>query len=257
MDRKRRDALRAQQDDIADRQNQYGSGQPDVVAGAAKRRPLRPQGNSRACILRRLRRDYPQLHQLVLDGQISPHRAAITAGFRKPPGRRPKRRPVDPLDLSPDQAQELWLGAGADGSVFATEDERHAAWRKHRDRLMELWGKGGRRPLAWWCFEAPDDLDYDYASEKSTLYEAGLLTETEKAELVARWRREYDRACRPGFFICMGPGRFLEGEEAREAHHRWADIPVTLIEQWTAERRQQDTKTKPPGAITEGLEQSV
>jgi hypothetical protein len=196
VDRKRREALRARQDDIADRLNEYGPGQPDDIAGAAKRRPRRPQGNSRACILRRLRRDYPQLHQLVLDGVLSPHRAAIAAGFRKVPGPKPKRRPADPLELSPDQAQELWLGAGANGSVFQDESERHAAWLKHRDRLMELWGAHGRRQLAWWCYEAPADLDYDYSCEQSTLYEAGLLSETEMAELTVRWKYEFDRACR-------------------------------------------------------------
>jgi len=249
VDRKRREALRAQRDDIADRQNEFGAGQPDVVAGVAKRRPLRPQGNSRACILRRLRRDYPVLHQRVLNGEISPHRAAIEAGFRKPPGRRPKHRPVDLLELTAAQMQELWLGASHNGSVFGSEGERREAWTRHRDRLMQLWGQHGRRPLAWWCFEAPDDLDYDYASEQSTLYEAGLLSEIEEAELVARWKYDFDRACRPGFFLCMGPGRFLEGEEAREAHYRWADIPAALIEQW---RRLQ--KEEPPSATTEGLE---
>src|SRR5262249_52795654 len=144
--------------------------------------------------------------------------------------------PVDPLEISAAQMQELWLGAGHNGSVFGSEEERHAAWVRHRDRLMQLWGQHGRRPVAWWWFEAPEDLDYDYGCEQSALYEAGLLSETEKAELVARWKHEYDRSCRPGFFICLGPGRFLEGEEAREAHHRWADIPASLVEQW---RRQQ------------------
>ena len=146
MDRKRRDALRAQRDDLADRQNEYGSGQPDVLAGAAKRRPLRPQGNSRAAILRRLRHDYPQFHALVLNGTLSPHRAAIAAGFRKPPGRRPKHRPIDPSDITHDQEMELWLGAGSNGSVFKDEDERREAWTRHRERLMALWGQHGRRP---------------------------------------------------------------------------------------------------------------
>src|SRR5262249_48026781 len=171
---KQRRSLQAQQDDIADRLNERGPGQP---TGPRKSYKPRPVGNSRAAILRRLRREFPQIHALVLDGTLSPHRAAITAGFRRPGGPRPKQRPIDPLDLSPDQSQELWLGASYDRSVFASEEERHAAWRKHRDRLMTLWGKGGRRPLAWWCYEA-GELDYPgYDFERSTLFEAGRLTE--------------------------------------------------------------------------------
>jgi hypothetical protein len=256
VDRKRRDALRAQRDDIADRQNQYGSGQPDDMAGAAKGRPLRPQGNSRACILRRLRRDYPALHALVLNGTLSPHRAAITAGFRKPPGRKPKRRPVDPSEITREQEMELWLGAGHRGSVFSSEDERREAWTRHRDRLMELWGQHGRRPMAWWCYEA-GELDYPgYDFERSTLFEAGRLTEPERAELLAYWKHEFDRACVPGFFICLGPGRFLANEEACAAHCRWADIPASLVEQWMAERRRQTVKEKPPREAAEGLESS-
>jgi hypothetical protein len=234
--------------------NEFGSGQPDVVAGAAKRRPLRPQGNSRACILRRLRRDYPALHQQVLDGQISPHRAAIQAGFRRAPGKRLKRRPFDEFELSATQMQELWLGAGHQGSAFSSEDERHAAWIRHRDRLMQHWGCHGRRPLAWWCFEAPADLDYNYASEQSTLYEAGLLTASEAAELMARWKHEFDRACAPGFSVCLGPQRFLTGEDARRAHFAWADIPATLIEAWTIERQRQSKKEKPRSTTTAGLD---
>jgi hypothetical protein len=42
-----------------------------------------------------------------------------------------------------------------------------------------------------------------------------------------------------------------EGEQAREAHYRWADIPAALIEQW---RRQQRAKEEPPSATTEGFE---
>jgi hypothetical protein len=252
VDRKRRRALQAQADDIADQQNEFGSGRPDNAAGVIKRRPKRPQGNSRALILRRLRNDHPQLHQLVLDGQISPHRAAIAAGFRQAPGRKPKRRPVDPLELSPDQAQELWLGAGAGGSVFQDEAARHEAWFKHRDQLMKMWGAHARRPLAWWCYES-GELDYPGPElERSTLFEAGRLTELERGELIAYWKREFDRACRPDFFVCMGPGHFLEGEEAREAHYRWADIPAELVEAWTIERRRQDTKKEPRSEAVQG-----
>lgn len=42
-----------------------------------------PVGNSSAAALRRLRKDRPDLHSRVLAGELSPHGAAIEAGFRK------------------------------------------------------------------------------------------------------------------------------------------------------------------------------
>jgi hypothetical protein len=176
------------------------------------------------------------MHRLVLAGGISPHRAAIACGFRKQPGRRPKPRPVDPSELTRAQEMELWLGASDSGSSFADEMQRRTAWFRHRGRLMGYWGCHGKRPQAWWLYEAPVELYYpgpDY--ERSTLFEFGLLAETERAELLANWRREFNRANAPGFFYCAGAGKFLDGEEARAAHYRWADIPDTLVEEWSAE----------------------
>jgi hypothetical protein len=46
----------------------------------------RPTGNSAAAALRRLERQRPDLLDRVLAGELSPHAAMITAGFRK--GRR-------------------------------------------------------------------------------------------------------------------------------------------------------------------------
>lgn len=42
----------------------------------------RPEGNGRAKALRRLRKDRPDLHERVIAGELSPHRAAVEAGFR-------------------------------------------------------------------------------------------------------------------------------------------------------------------------------
>jgi hypothetical protein len=241
VDRRRREALRAQRDDAADRQNEFGAGQPDIAAGGvAKRRPQRPKGNSRELILRRLRNEFPAIHKLVLSGQISPFAGAVAAGFRKMPGRQPKR-PADPSDISSDQEMELWLGAGHRSSTFGSEDERREAWTQHRDRLMELWGKGGRRPLAWWLFEA-GELDYPgYDLERSTLFTAGLLAEAERAELLEYWRREFERLMDPNF-----------GDMAAcEAHIEWCDMPRELLTQWASDFLR---KKKPPGMATEGLE---
>ena len=77
--------------------------------------------------------------------------------------------------------------------------------------------------------------------ERSALYEAGLLGEGERESLVAEWREEFERAQVPGFGFCVGmraDGRgaeWLTGQAAREAHHAWADIPASLVDQWRIE----------------------
>jgi hypothetical protein len=57
--------------------NQYTGGNVDNVHVAK-----RPTGNSESAALRRLRKDRPDLHSQVLNGEVSAHAAAVEAGFR-------------------------------------------------------------------------------------------------------------------------------------------------------------------------------
>ena len=139
--------------------------------------------------------------------------------------------------LSPDQELDLWLGPCVAGA-FASDDERRAAWIRDRDRLSALFAAPGKRPMAWWQYEAPIPWP-GIERQASTLYEAGLLGDEERAELERDWRQEYDDAQDPEFWICLGPGERLEGAAARRAHYRWADIPRSLVKRWTAERKRQ------------------
>jgi hypothetical protein len=231
--------------------------------------PKHQFGTSREYIIERLRRGgHHSWIEAIEAGRLTPFAVAVELGWARRPktasgeqahqakrrrhqladerlrlGGQPKQRPVDPSDITSAQEQELWLGAPDAGSSFASEEERSAAWFRHRDRLMAMWARDGKRPVAWWNYEAPAELYYpgpDY--ERSTLFEFGLLAETERVELVANWRREFDRANAPGFFHCAGPGQYLSGPEAVEAHIRWADIPATLVEAWTAELQQRAKK---------------
>jgi hypothetical protein len=137
--------------------------------------------------------------------------------------------------LTASQEQELWLGPSPYlGSFFSDAEHVRAAWFRHRARLLELFGGRGHRPAGWWTFEAPIEHP-GYDRERSTLYEAGLLGEEERIELLAYWREQFDRAHGAGFFYCGGPGRILEGEAARRAHFAWADIPPALVAAWSAE----------------------
>jgi hypothetical protein len=132
-------------------------------------------------------------------------------------------------------AMELWLGPSPHlPPAFDSAEHARAAWSQHRDHMMEQHGSHGRRPVAWWAFEAP----FEYPGrdlERSTLYAAGLLAEGEREELLAYWRAQFERARDPEFFHCEGAGRILHGAAARAAHYRWADIPPALVEAWSAE----------------------
>ena len=139
--------------------------------------------------------------------------------------------------LSPDQAMDLWLGPRPQDELapFPSDEARRAAWTLHGPRLA-VPSSPGRRPMAWWQYDAPipwPGID----RERSTLYAAGLLGEEERRVLAAEWRLDFDRAQKPDFWLCLGPGEWLEGRAARRAHYRWADIPRPLIRKWTAERK--------------------
>jgi len=241
MDQKQRRALLAQTNDIQDRLNEYGPGRPGGPLGWAPARKGRPTGNSSAAIIRRLRRDHPELHQLVLNGELTPHRAAVAAGFLKKPERKP-RRPVIKLSasaLTPLHEIELWLGPSHHGSAFASEEERRRLWTEHRDRLLRLFGQDGRRPMAWWKYESPVPFP-GLRRQRSTLYEHGLLGAAEARALVADWRAEFKRASQRDFFFAAAPGEIYQGAVARQKHFAWADIPLTLLQQWEAAPQRAD-----------------
>jgi hypothetical protein len=115
-------------------------------------------------------------------------------------------------------------------------------WERHRDLMMAR-AVAGRRPEEWWEYEAPIPRPRDSEDEAPVLYEAGLLSAAEIAELMPRWREHYDKANKPDFCFCIGhakPGdtfaSWLEGAAARRAHYRWSGIPREIIKKWDAER---------------------
>jgi hypothetical protein len=140
---------------------------------------------------------------------------------------------IDNCGLSYSELQELWLGAHpTSGSLFRSREELVAAWAQGRAVVMRLWGSHGRRPMAWWNFEAGDLEHPGYFRERSTLWRAGVLSQQERSELEAEWRREYDAA--------RGKG-VRERREAYEHH----DVPDELITAWTAARRRPNRQPAP------------
>ena len=131
--------------------------------------------------------------------------------------------------------QELSLeyGERSDHPGFASDSERRAAWLQHREKFLAK-ERPGRRPEAWWDYEAPFRRPDEYEQEPACLYAAGLLEEEEKRELVADWRETFQSAQQPDFFICCGPGDLRRGVAARRAAYADAGIPRELVRQWTA-----------------------
>jgi hypothetical protein len=137
--------------------------------------------------------------------------------------------------ITSDQELCLWLGASSNQPApFESAEEAKELWFRHRDRLMTLFSGHGRRPMAWWWFEAP--LPYPgFDNETVALLEAGLLSEDEKAEIVGRWRREFERAQAPDLMYMNEPGVVLTSRAAQRALYEDAGIPPALLRQWTAE----------------------
>ena len=143
-----------------------------------------------------------------------------------------------------NHAQEMTLRYGEDPrwDAFQSEAEHREAWARNRDHLLARY-QHGRRPAAWWRFEASIPFP-GYDHEQAALFEADLLHEDERAELEREWRRAFEQARAPGFMFCAGFAKpsdttatWLEGEAAERAHLKWAGVPRALIRKWTAERK--------------------
>jgi hypothetical protein len=160
--------------------------------------------------------------------------AAANVGGRARRGHRPSAnfRPAPPRPQH-EGRDGLEYGERSDHPGFASDSERRAAWLQHRNKFLAK-ERPGRRPDAWWDYEAPFRRPDVYEREPARLYEAGLLGEEEKVELIAFWRHEFHSAQQPDFFICCGPGDFRHGAAARRAAYEDAGIPRELVRQWTA-----------------------
>jgi hypothetical protein len=153
-----------------------------------------------------------------------------------------KRRTSKSRDLSPWQTWSLTIGDAAFPGEFASDEERRAAWERNRDELLTEWA--GKRPAAWWEYDAEIERPKDADLETQVLYAAGLLSSAEIAELMPEWREQYDKAQEPNFQHCIGTAKpgdtfatWLKGPAAKRAHYKWAGIPRGIVKQWDAERR--------------------
>jgi hypothetical protein len=144
--------------------------------------------------------------------------------------------------MNAQMAQELWLGPNQNmGSSFVDDAHRREVWFRFRDELMAQWGRHGRRPLAWWIYEKR----WRYPGsehERSLLYEADLLTHDlltpeERLELEGFWRKEFDKTQVEGFTTYY-EDKIVTGDEARQRHWIFIDLPPVLLDKFLAEREQ-------------------
>jgi hypothetical protein len=155
------------------------------------------------------------------------------------PEKRRKSKSRDCLSL-----HERWsLTVGDYGDVFASDDERRAAWQRHRDELLAE-SRAGRRPAAWWDYDAEIARPNGDDCQEPALYKAGLLSESELAELMPWWREQYDEAYELSFEFCTGQDEqrqavWLKGAAAKRAQYKWAGIPPEIIKRWNSRRRKE------------------
>jgi hypothetical protein len=153
--------------------------------------------------------------------------------------------------LSHFEQMSLEYGEAAHRSGFESEEARREAWFRNRDHILAGY-QHGRRPAAWWDYESPIARPHNYEYEVAVLFEAELLSAEEKADRIANWRSQFDKAQEPGFMFCIGHAKpddtfatWLTGAPARRAHYEWAGIPRDLIRHWTAERRRRKDTPSP------------
>lgn len=163
------------------------------------------RGNDKSYLTSRLTSAGKRAHLAAIEnGSMSVYAAAVDAGLRTRPetsgtSRRSsasKRRTAVAYMLRGEphpsaELQELWLGVGNQPSVFNSDDACRSAWARHRAVLMQQYGSHGRRPLAWWRYEAGNLRWSGYERERSTLYDANKLTAIERSEQEAYWRSEF------------------------------------------------------------------
>jgi len=222
----------------------------------------RPTGVRRDYILRRLERDgRHDLAEAIREGRVSAYTIACELGWtrRAEPisgrtnaaKRRQHQLRAIAGELGPGQKMELIYGPSPTmGSYFDSREALQAAWMAVRDELLGR-ANPGRRPQAFYEFEF-DGPRPQYDEERSVLWQMNLLSAAERVVLEAEWKEQFQKV------------RGMGAQERREylAYH---DIPLQLIEAWTARRRRPrvvrnptvEAQEKAPDAAIEGQEKSM
>ena len=89
---------------------------------------------------------------------------------------------------------------------FRSDDERRKAWMHHRSWMLARC-RDGRRPQAYWDYEAPLPEPDDCSYRQAALWSAGLLSLEERHQLQASWRKAFEEAQPRDFTCVVAPAR--------------------------------------------------
>ena len=156
-----------------------------------------------------------------------------------------KASDIDSCGLTLSELQELWLGAHpTTGSHFRSREELVAAWEAGRAVVMRLWGSHGRRPMAWWEFDAGDLKHPGYDRERSTLWRPACSPN--RSAPSSRPSGGGSSSTRTGPISSSAPAaRFFMATPPVQAHLAWADVPIELAQRWAAARRRRGRHEAP------------
>jgi hypothetical protein len=155
-----------------------------------------------------------------------------------PTNRRPISRAVR-YRLSFWEKLSLEYGEAHHRPGFGDDAKRRAAWLRHRQWMLARC-RDGRRPAAYWDYEAPIPEPDDCSYRQAALWTAGLLTLEERQQLQATWRAAFEEAQARDFCVVVAPGELLKGEAARRAWYQNYGIPRQLLRRWTQAHRRAD-----------------
>jgi len=121
---------------------------------------------------------------------------------------------------------ELLLGPDPRWQHFRDDEDRRQHWFAYKAEMLESFGNGGKRPWAWWRFEANRDAyPRDACSEADALYRMNVLSAAER-ELVERgWELDWATAA----MKTRGLDDLLE-EAARLKIPRWWIIKTKVTD---------------------------
>jgi hypothetical protein len=126
-------------------------------------------------------------------------------------------------ELSLQEEFELLLGTGGRPSFFRDNETRRAAWVHFREFLLNL-APAGKRPWAWWEYEAPERRE-GALEEASQLVRLGVVGAAELAVIEREWTRKDWVAHFQARLASRRPGGRLFLEALRD-HRRLMGVPL-------------------------------
>jgi hypothetical protein len=129
-------------------------------------------------------------------------------------------------ELNHDEWISLTLGERPDRQAFDSDEDRRAAWEQHREAELASINLG-RRPAAWWDYDAPARRDHNMNSMLQ-LFRLGELRGDELQYAMRHWADWAEKARK--LHYVLGPGNIVTASpEAEERWRAWAGVPDEMF----------------------------